>query len=457
MSIGIRGSLKSIIPEALWPLLRFFDKYLINSLYVYFFLKRSLFRIFNKRHSLKPQPISYQYSHIEFGSYPGDSLESHLEAAQIQFKSGRHSVYIESYEDIAKINPELTDKYPDSVALKLIKSQEISPDTTPYYTSHKLAPASTWFSMVAIGSMLEQAVVSNLLSEQNVAPRVYDIVHFRSESGSWRYAFVVQPIIGEVVTGNAGIEFVSHFKKVLKQFGMETISIAEHCDLRPPEFRHNIIGDTNGIYYVDMQNFVLASKGFGDDLLFTMEQRKLNNQRETGKTSIELVRNPGNFDTFFQSCGLDIESLVCIDLFVEDESLAIAALSSGCMWCHLARYENDISFVMKCLFYQGYSRFCVSEFHDKDMDYLDRYRRIPYPKVLMLPAKNARLGIPLLNSHVIEYLLFVGTEGESEEDLIHLHNDYELPTRILSKSCVSLDDSDSEVYSVLLCRHLVHK
>ncbi len=48
--------------------------------------------------------------------------------------------------------------------------------------------------MYAVGSMLEQAVVSNLLNGQGVAPKVYDIIRLESGDGSWRYAYVVQPI-----------------------------------------------------------------------------------------------------------------------------------------------------------------------------------------------------------------------------------------------------------------------
>jgi hypothetical protein len=54
--------------------------------------------------------------------------------------------------------------------------------------------------------------------------------------------------------------------------------IQEHCDLRLPEFGHNIISDTNEICYLDIQNFVLADRRFGDKLLLTMEQRKLKKQ-----------------------------------------------------------------------------------------------------------------------------------------------------------------------------------
>lgn len=450
MRTGIRGSLKSIIPNMLWPVFRFFDRYLINSMYVYLALKRGLFRFCSKRHSLRPQPVPLLFSHIDFGSYPGDNLNSHLDAAHITYKSGRHSVYIESYEDIAKINPELTQKYPYPVALKLIKSQELSSDTTPYYTSCRLAPASTWFSMVAVGSMLEQAVVSNLLNEQSVAPRVYDIVHFKSESGSWRYAFVVQPIKGEMVTGNAGIQFVSRFIEAMGQFGMETMSIQEHCDLRPPEFRHNIISDTNGIYYVDIQNFVLADRRFGDKLLLTMEQRKLKNRRKSEKTWIESANNSVNLTELFRRCGIDIKEIACVDIITEDESMAIEALAAGCIWCHLARFENDMSFVMRYLYYHGYSRFCLSDYGIELINNNDIFKSLPYSKVLFLSGKNVVEGIPLVKEHFAEYLLLIGTKGESEEDLVTLHKTYEPSCRILTTSCVSL--SDTEVCSVLLSR-----
>lgn len=455
MRMGIRGRFKSITPKVLWPAFRFFDKYLIHSLYVYFALKRSICRFFCKRHSLPPQPVPLLFSHIDFGSYPGDNLDFHLDAAHITYKSGRHSVYIESYEDIAKINPEITQKYPYPVALKLIKSQELAPDATPYYTSRRLAPASTWFSMVAIGSMFEQAVVSNLLNDRNVAPRVYDIVHLQSESGSWRYAYVVQPIKGEVVTGNAGIQFVARFKKAMEQLGMETMSIQEHCDLRPPEFRNNIISDTNGIYYVDIQNFVLADRRFGDKLLLTMEQRKLQNRQKSGKPCIGSVDTSVNLAELFQKCGVSIKKTVCVDILTEDESLAIEALAAGCIWCHLARFENDISLVKRYLYYHGYSRFCLSEYDIEVISKNTIFKRLTYPKVLFLSAKGIGESTPLVREQFAEYLLLAGTEGESGEDLTALHEYYEPSSRVLAVSRVSL--SNNEVLSVLLSRQLGHE
>ncbi|MCK5664519.1 MAG: hypothetical protein KAI17_13600, partial [Thiotrichaceae bacterium] len=308
-----------------------------------------------KHHSLKPQSIPIVCSDINLGVYPGLGLASILEKVQIKYKSGRHSIYIESLDDIAKINPDITKRFPFPVALKLIKSQELSPDKTPYYTSHKLAPASTWFSMVAVGSMLEQAVVSNLLNEKGVAPRVYDIIRLEARDGSWRFAYVVQPIKGKVVTGKKGEKFITRFKVVLEQYGMETISIKEHCDLSPPDFRNNIRSDSTGTYYVDIQNFVQLSSSFGKQLLVNIGRYRNKNTSFHTQKSEEI----STLNSFLTSGGLDLSTSTCMDICMPNESLMIEVMAEGCGWYYCVRSSEDVLLVRKYLYYHSFCRFDV--------------------------------------------------------------------------------------------------
>lgn len=168
---------------------------------------------------------------------------------------------------------------------------------------------------------------------------ILSILNRKPVAGDMRLLF--NSIKGEMVTENTGIQFVSRCKKAMGYLGMETISIQEYCYLRPAQFRHNIVSDTNGICYVDIQNFVLADRRFGDKLLLTMQQRKLRNRRKSEKTWIASANNSVNLTELFRGCVINIKEIACIDFITEDESKAIEALAARYTW-NILRYLKTI-------------------------------------------------------------------------------------------------------------------
>ena len=361
MSSGVRGDLKSVIPKALWPIFRFIDVFLINFFYVFLAGSKYYVNRSQKRHVFLHQHIRKWRTALRLGGPDGSKLEENLTSTGISCLSGRHSVFIGEPDDIERISPGLTCRYPHPVALKLIKSQEISGDGTPYYTSNRLAPASTWFSMYAVGTMLEKATVSNLLNVAGVAPRVYDLVILESGCGEWIVAFVGEAVLGGVVTGDEGICFIEKFKKVLTKLGMATISIKEHCDLRPPEFRHNIQRDDSGTYYVDIQNFVLKSSQVGRDLLKRADQQR--RWPQEGANGDEDTAPEGalfqNLVDFLTPSGIAIETASCLDWKLPGEQITISWLHAGGRWAYIVRPDEVSELVTDYLYYHGFSRFDI--------------------------------------------------------------------------------------------------
>ena len=198
MSKGFRTSLKEIVPEKTWPLLRWLDRQLIYCVYIWLWARRKLvYPIIPLRfdaidsQSIDSYPLSVEYQDLQ--------LNMILRKLREQGKSvleGRHSIYLHAVSDIEEFCPSILGQYPVGFGLKIVKSQMISKDTTPYYTSTKNAPASTWFSMRAVGTMLEKMTVSNVLCLDGVAPRVYDIVRLTTNQNGLLYAFVVHHIAG---------------------------------------------------------------------------------------------------------------------------------------------------------------------------------------------------------------------------------------------------------------------
>jgi len=367
MRTGIRSDLKKIIPRGLWPFCRFFDWYLINALYVYFAAIRLLAGHFIKHRDPMEQSIPVFPN-------PSVNLIAQIEKAGLKYKAGGQSVYIGDEEDIAVINPDILQGYPKRIGLKFIKSREISPDATPYYTSQKLASASTWFCMVAVGSMLEKTVISNLLHEEKVAPRVYDLIRLESADGGYQYAFIVQPVEGKAVVGEAGVRFMTHFKNILNKMGIRIISIKDHCDLRPPDFSHNIKADSDGVYYIDIQNFALFNKNYGQKLINTMERYNRYTAgvtyKKTASSGSILKRRKGcdyyndnsndeDIITFLKRNKVKIENSTLLDFCLADEFMTICALNSKAQWSIAVRPGDIASLVRKYLYYKGFTRFDV--------------------------------------------------------------------------------------------------
>lgn len=346
MKEGIRAHLKAIIPSRFWPFLRFFDKYIIDLLYWYFLVKRlsSKFRFRGIKSSCKQSIFSF-LSKIELKSHETDTLSSLLKKHGCDVLEGRHSVYLYRREDIQLISPELCDFYPYSFGLKIIKSQEFSPDGSPYYTSRKLAPASSFMSMRAVGSVKEKVVISNLLNMKNVAPRVYDIIKLQS-GGVIVYALVVKHIDGKTVTGRVGFEFIRKLERILQKMGIKVLGIKNHKDFRPPDFRNNIVADKSGTYYVDIQNFVM----FDNSLM---------KKRLSGAFSIQLDSTFFLFKEYFERNRLNIRQRTVLADGFNSVAFTMFALSKGARWCVILDHSGMAEQIQSILYYYGFSRFDV--------------------------------------------------------------------------------------------------
>lgn len=407
----IRSQLKKFFPKALWPCLRGIDKYIVNTTYFYLSIRRDSQRRKLKSSHHFPQKIFTFRSQLSFASGSGEKLEELLQQERITCRSGRHSVYIFLPDDIRKINKDINECYPGSIGLKIIKSRQIAPDNTPYYTSSILAPASSTWSMKAVGSMEEKKAVSNLLHLKKVAPRVYDIVKLESEDGSFQFAFVVQHIDGDVVHGEKGLSFINRFKEVMAGYGMETISITEHCDLRPPEYRDNIVRNENGIWYVDIQNFVLGKKSIADSI----EKDAVKYLSQQGSPARGLFLDSEgraiNWEEYKQVNQLVLDELLTFGVQADNaffifgahtilQAMVIYVLYSGALWCHLVRGSDAL---IKFLFLNGCTRFS----YDSQTDSVySRARKHPkcLSRVFFCTPEDIR-GLPAAEKGVKDILL----------------------------------------------------
>ena len=133
----------------------------------------------------------------------------------ISFQEGEFAVYISDQKAIDKILPKIREYYPHSIGLKIIKSQIESPDGTPFYCGTDASETATTIVMKSVGSVNDKKIISNILSEYDVAPRVYDVVKIKSEENEL-FAMIVEHIDGKVVEGVEGEGFLKKFFLILE-------------------------------------------------------------------------------------------------------------------------------------------------------------------------------------------------------------------------------------------------
>lgn len=323
-----------------------------------------------QRFRISSQSVPNFSSKITFDTSLRADITTTLAANNVAYKSGRHSAYLSGHQALAQINDALVDRYPEPVGLKIIKSRQLSPDGSPYYTSALLAPASTRWSMQAIGSVLEKSIVSNLLHEEGMAPRVYDVITLKSVNNVVYFALVVQHIEGAVVHGDEGVEFIKGFKKVLKRQGLATVSIAEHCDLRAPLFRDNIVRDQNRTYYVDIQNFILSDLNKISELQNAIQERYFGDSLSAlspSATALAARTGEHRIDRFGRmlaamigKSGFAVEGSMVVDSCQGMGTAVSCLLTQGLHWGYLVRPEVDCSLLKSWLYFSGATRFdCI--------------------------------------------------------------------------------------------------
>lgn len=353
---GFRSKLKKIVPVSWWPWFRAVDKYIIDLLYTYLWAKRVIYTLPDRVKKKSPSQAIFSWPlALDLPVGPGSDPLAFLKQLGCRVFHGRHSFYLSRRADIEKICPALLDFYPYPFGLKIVKSGEISPDGSPYYTSRLLAPASSHMSMRAVGSMLEKVSISNLLHEHGVAPRVHDLVRLEGAAGSY-HAFIVQHVGGDFVTGEEGVKFIRRFLRVFQRLELEIISIDEHCDLRPPDFRHNIVADPSGSYYVDIQNFVLYPSGYGAKVQKRLRQLMMIESSACSGGRDFPIRG---VEGFLHSCGVSIHKARILDLWGDDGTMARQLLAGGAGRVSLVRPVKLASLIRQSLYLSGFSRFEV--------------------------------------------------------------------------------------------------
>jgi hypothetical protein len=432
-----------------------------------FNLNRKIFKTYKyKDHvSFDENSIKEFDSNIEFSNIK--DLKSSFVSLNIPFKEGEFALYLSSKNGIEKIILGLSARYPHRIGLKLIKSQTLHSDGTPFYCGIDASKTSTKSIMTAVGSVYEKKIISNILSEHGVAPKTYDLIKLKS-GNDIIFGMVVEHIDGEVVLGQKGSEFMERFFNILKAEGIQQLGGKSSGDFSAPNFGKNIIKNNSDFYYVDIQNFNLLIDN---------------------KSTIKLASNISNITHFgasnlirsdrysYQSVpGMDIKGkrdseyrLHVINELLSRHNITLKnshVLDVGCNLGLFVKYAlicnagwavgldmPDVAKTARSYMYRsGFTKFDILGVDLKSSSIFDQLPYKSYDFIFYMSIEG-HIGFPeWLSKLSFEYFLYEGHEGESIKDITNKINFSKLKVRILED--LKSRDGDSLSRPILLCRRL---
>ena len=423
-------------------------------------VRNYLYKSLNSREALeiKELPLLFPFGNIE-------NIKDELKKSHIQFQEGEFAVYISNQHDIENLSPGLIDRYPYNVGLKLIKSQTISSDGTPFYCGTDASKTATSTMMRIVGSVNDKKVISNILSEHHVAPRVYDVVKFRSSNYDI-FAMIVEHIDGGVVTGNQGKDFIKKLNSISQEEGIKLLGGSGSGDFTPPNFGNNIIANPSGLYYVDIQNFMSTNVGGESKKLSKMIYKDTHfgasNLLRSEKYSYQSVpelnikgKRDSNYrvhliDQLLNKNKIDLKGGCVLDVGCNLGLFLTYSLYRGANWVVGLDMPDVAIAARRYMYKKGFSTFDILGVDLKSDLVLDCLTCKDF-KFIFYMSIEGHIGFPKWLDYInFEYILYEGHEGENIEGITKKIISSSLDIEILDE--LKSQDGDSRSRPMLLCK-----
>ncbi len=299
----------------------------------------------------------------------GFDLEQQLLDNGYYHQAGRHAIYINVETILEEILLLLGRKYYNNVGLKIVKSLEMAQDGTPYYTSRKNAHGSNWLSMMAVGSLREKVIISNILSMQGVAPRVYDVIRLNI-FGTEFFALIVENVGGGTIGGDGADEFMVKFYSFLNSLDIKIVARKNNKDFKSPDYNSNILSSDNQPKYIDIQNFATFPPliptypcGWINHLPPETSRynviwgKKISKILSTLTFRAKLRKKFCDFDIIFEMCSFSPEEKIIMDYGVNEALFTVWALNRGARWAYILSDQTEVDSLQRFLFGTGFTRF----------------------------------------------------------------------------------------------------
>src|ERR1700730_772247 len=184
-------------------------------------------------------------------------LEDWLTRMGLEYKQGGHTIYLPP-ASIAKSGfAILNEKYPRNFGIKILKNPGGPDEATYIFGPRRLS----WLHRKLIYRPPHLTLVSNLLFQKNLGPRLHDLAQLQLGDKMWT-CFVLEHITGTIPSISRCNRGIARLRNLQSQ-GILALNLPEGwCDeeFRPPLCNGNAFVNKAGEFkYIDFQNFLLCN------------------------------------------------------------------------------------------------------------------------------------------------------------------------------------------------------
>jgi hypothetical protein len=202
------------------------------------------------------QPQRVTVADLQLGTFA--DLLNYLNSTGVPFAQGGHAIYLPPSSLQHTAFQSLMANYPPEAGLKIIKDQGGIDDSTYIHGTSK---GDSLIHLKSVHQHRHLTLVANLLFNQGLGPRLYDLVELQCGEHLWT-AYVLEHVNGRVPTlaeCEAGIAQI----RALDEQGLIRVILPEGFadeEFECPSCCNNALVNERGAFqYIDFQNFMLVN------------------------------------------------------------------------------------------------------------------------------------------------------------------------------------------------------
>lgn len=186
-----------------------------------------------------------------------DELREWLSRMGLEYKEGGHTIYLPPASIQNSVFAILNGKYPRGFGIKILKNPG-SPNEAMYiFRPRRLS----WLHRKLIYRPPHLTLVSNLLFQKNIGPRLHDLAQLQFGNKMWT-CFVLEHVIGRIPSVSRCNRGITRLRSLQWQ-GLLALNLPEGwCDeeFTPPRCNGNaFVNEAGEFKYIDFQNFLLCN------------------------------------------------------------------------------------------------------------------------------------------------------------------------------------------------------
>jgi hypothetical protein len=186
-----------------------------------------------------------------------DQLREWLTRMGLEYKEGGHTIYLPPLSIQNSAFAILKGKYPRGFGIKILKNPGSPTETKYIFGPRRLS----WLHRMLIYRPPHLTLVSNLLFQKNIGPRLHDLAQLQFGNSKWT-CFVLEHVVGRIPSISRCHRGITSLRTLQWQ-GLLALNLPEGWgdeEFTPPRCNGNaFINEAGKFQYIDFQNFLLCN------------------------------------------------------------------------------------------------------------------------------------------------------------------------------------------------------